>query len=238
VPVHLREVVATALAKDPAQRFSSMADFASALRGGPIVVGAAAAASELPAPPAEVAADAPDATRILTAVGAAAVPPPGTPPPATSDRRRPAWLPWAGAALGVLLVVLLLAWLTRGEEPATTASTGSEEPVASASLSASSSPSAKPSKAAAIVIDAGDYVGLPKDEAKSRLEDLGLKVKETKLDNVEGHEENTVADIDPTGRVREGTEITLSVWGKPVVAVPEPKPGHGDKGKGHKKKGH
>jgi eukaryotic-like serine/threonine-protein kinase len=236
VPAHLREVVTTALAKEPSERFSSMADFAAALRGGPVVVPAAAAASELPAPPAPVEEDAPDATRVMTSVATAtAVPPRGT-PPAAPRRRRPAWLPWVGAALGVLLVVVLLAWLGRGEEPATTASTGSDEP----SASVSASPSSKPSSAPGVVIDPDDYIGLPKDEAKKRLEDLELKVKETKLDNVEGHEENTVADIDPTGKVMKGAEITLSVWGKPVVAVPEPKPKpeHGGKGKGHEKKGH
>jgi serine/threonine-protein kinase len=234
VPAHLREVVATALAKDPAQRFSSMADFASALRGGPVTVPAAAAAAALPEPPAEVEPDAPDATRVLPA--GAAVPPRGTPPPTATARRRPAWLPWVGAALGVLLVVVLLAWLGRGEEPATTAADpGSDTP----SAAEASSPSPSRTRAPAIVVNADDYVGRPKDEARSRLEDLGLRVKEVKVDNLEGRPEGTVADVDPTGKVRKGTEITLSVWGKPVVekAPPKPKPKHG-KGKGHGKKGH
>ncbi len=43
VPDQLRRVVATALAKDPAERFASMAAMADALRGGPVTAGAAAA---------------------------------------------------------------------------------------------------------------------------------------------------------------------------------------------------
>jgi eukaryotic-like serine/threonine-protein kinase len=234
VPAHLREVVATALAKDPDQRFASMADFAAALRGGPVVVPAAAAAAALPQPPADVEPDAPDATRVLPVAAATTLPPRGTQPAATSRRGRPAWLPWAGAALGVLLVVVLLAWLGRGEEPATTAVDEPSGPASSTPASSSPSPSA--SRTPGIVIRAEDYVGLPKDDAKSRLEDLGLKVKEEKVDNVEGQPEETVADVAPTGRVEPGDEVTLSIWGKPIVekVVPE-KPG---KGKGHKKKGH
>ncbi len=239
VPAHLREVVATALAKDPAQRFSSMADFAAALRGGPIVVAAAVAASELPTPPAEVepgGSDAPDATRLLTAV-AAPVPPRGTPPPSAAPSRRPSWLPWAGAALGVLLVVVLLAWFADGDE---TAPTADRSPADSPATSASATPSTKPSRAPGIVIVADDYLGLPKEDAKRRLQDLGLKVGEQKVQNLEGETEGTVADIDPTGKVQEGDLVTLSVWDKPVVQAPEPKtkPAHGGKGKGHEKKGH
>jgi serine/threonine-protein kinase len=240
VPAHLREVVATALAKDPAQRFGSMADFAAALRGGPVTAAAvtgAAAAAALPEPPA-VEQDAPDATRILTPATAATTLPPRGSPPATAHRRhRPAWLPWVGAALGVLLVVVLLAWLGQGDDPASTPSDTPSTPAASASDSPSSSPTGTP--APGIVIRAEDYVGLPKDEAKSRLEDLGLKVKEEKVENLEGRPEDTVADIDPTGRVRKGDEITLSVWGKPVVQQVTPGEPHGKgKNKGHEKKGH
>ncbi len=140
-----------------------------------------------------------------------------------------------GAALGVLLVVVLLAWLGQGDEPS---STPSDTPsVSAASASDSPSPSPTRTRTPGIVIRAEDYVGLPKDEAKSRLEDLGLKVKEEKVENLEGRPENTVADIDPTGRVRKGDEITLSIWGKPVVEQVTPGKPHG-KGKGHEKKGH
>jgi hypothetical protein len=234
VPAHLREAVSTALAKDPAQRYASMADFAAALRGRPVVPAAAAMAA-LDEPATVVEHDGPDATRVLTSAGAAtALPPHGTGPDGTSRHGRPAWLPWAGAALGVLLVVVLLAWLGRGDEPVTTAVEQPSGPTSSTSASSSPSPTASPTPG--IVVRAEDYVGLPKDDAKSRLEGLGLKVKEEKVDNLEGQPEDTVADIAPTGRVEPGDEVTLSIWGKPIVEKVEPeKPG---KGKGHKKKGH
>jgi serine/threonine-protein kinase len=213
VPTHLRDVVTTALAKDPGQRFTSMADFAGALRGGPIKVPAAAAAATLAGAPAPVEADPPDATRVLTATPAAAPAPP-TPAP-RRQRPRPAWLPWAGAALGVLLVVVLLAWLGQGDEPAATAGETTDTSTAAAS-SDKQSPS-KQATPAGIVIVADDYIGTDKDVAKDRLKTLGLKVKEEKVENLEGRPEDTVADISPTGEVQEGDEILLSVWDAPVV---------------------
>jgi serine/threonine-protein kinase len=242
VPAHLREVVTTALAKDPHQRFTSMADFAVALRNGPIKAGAAAEAAALPEPPAPVE---PDGTRLLTAVTPAAAPPaptaPLTPgPPTPTSRHRPPWLPWAAAALGVLVVVVLLAWLGRGDETASPSGSTPDAPAASATGSPSQAAS-KPTTTPGVVIAADDYIGLPKDQARSRLQGLGLKVTEEKVQNPEGRPQDTVADIDPTGKVQRGDEITLSVWDKPIVQqpAPEPKPAKGKgHGKGHKKKGH
>jgi serine/threonine-protein kinase len=168
------------------------------------------------------------------------VPPAGPAP----RRSRPTWLPWAGAALGVLLVVVLLAWLAPGDQTApTTAGSPADEPTTatgSATSSTPATPSARPSRAPGIVLAAGDYIGLTKDDAKHRLQDLGLKVDEQKVQNLQGETEGTVADIDPTGTVRKGDLVTLSVWDKPEVSAPEqkPKPAHGGKAKGHEKKGH
>ena len=89
VPPGLREIVATALAKDPAARFASVRDFAAALRGGPVragdatttagaptrVSGAAAGAAAGAALGAAGAAAAEDGTRVL----GAPVPAPGAP---------------------------------------------------------------------------------------------------------------------------------------------------------------
>ncbi|MGZ8738012.1 MAG: protein kinase domain-containing protein [Nocardioides sp.] len=236
VPARLREVVTTALAKDPGHRFTSMADFAGALRGGPIRVSASAAAT-LAAGPAPVEADQPDATRVMTAA-----PAPAPARPARRHRPPPAWLPWAGAALGVLLVVTLLAWLGQGDEPAATADDGTDTPTAAAS---EKQPSSKKAAPAGIVIVADYYIGMDKDAAKDRLEDLGLAVKEEKFENLEDRPEDTVADISPTGEVQEGDEILLSVWDEPVVdqvvpddddGVDEKAPKGKGKAKGHKEK--
>ncbi len=98
VPDHLQAVVATALAKDPADRFASAADLADALRGDPV-------SGPVPAGP---------ATQLLTV--------PATPTDA-DDRRRgaalPGW-PYLAAAASVLLVVAVIA-LTTGDEPTTVA---------------------------------------------------------------------------------------------------------------------
>ena len=89
VPPGLREIVATALAKDPADRFASVRDFAAALRGGPVrsgdatttagtptrVSGAAAGAAAGAALGTAGAAAAEDGTRVL----GAPVPAPGDP---------------------------------------------------------------------------------------------------------------------------------------------------------------
>ena len=180
-----------------------------------------------------VEADQPDATRVMTAAPASA------PPPSAPRRDRPAWLPWAGAALGVLLVVVLLAWLGQGDEPAATAQDSADEPVASASEQRSPSPT-KQAAPEGIVIVADDYIGMDKETAKKQLEELGLKVKDEKVENLENRPEDTVADISPTGEVQEGDEILLSVWDEPVVeqVVPDDEKASKGKAKGHKGKGH
>ena len=72
------------------------------------------------------------------------------------------------------------------------------------------------------------------------LEDLGLKVEDRTVDNPGDQEEDTVADVSPSGKVDAGETVTLSVYDKPAeVEVPEtplstdatPK----NKGKGKKK---
>jgi serine/threonine-protein kinase len=236
VPERLREVVATALAKDPQQRFGSMAALAEALRGGAIPGSGAAAAAGVPeqppvAEPIPRDADGPQGTRVLTGVVPTAV--------NRGDRRRPAWLPWAAAALGVLLVVVLVSVAVggRGDDPVVA------EPSATAEEPADEEPG-KSAEPETFDLDAQDYVGMPKDEAKAELEALGLKVKDEQVANLEGQEEGTVADVDPTRRLQDGDQVTLSVWGPaPQLTDDEDdgddgddKPGKGNgKAKGKKK---
>lgn len=237
VPERLREVVATALAKDPQQRFGSMAALAEALRGGALAVPGAAAAAGVPeqppvAEPVPLDVDGPQGTRVLTGV---------VPPAAGSrdDRRRPAWLPWLAAVLGVLLVVVLVSVAVgdRDDEPVVA------EPSGSAEEPADEEP-AEPSEPETFSLDAQDYVGMPADEAKAELEALGLKVEDEQVANLEGQQEGTVADVDPTRRLQDGDQVTLSVWGPaPELTDDEDdgddgddKPGKGNgKAKGKKK---
>ncbi|MGZ4753180.1 MAG: PASTA domain-containing protein, partial [Oryzihumus sp.] len=250
VPAHLRDVTAAALAKDPARRIPSAGELAAALRGAPVP------AVPAPAPagddaPTVVAAGVPgagaaaamaaglhdhpdDGTRVMT------TPPPGPVIPPHDDRRRrvlPAWLPWAGAALAVLVVVVLIAMLSGGDgqTPAADAGAqGSAGATASPSSSPSSSPSASPTGP---VVRRADYVGQPHDQAKKALEGLGYTVQETKVANPGNQVEGTVADVSPTGVVPTGSPITLSVWDTAPKAAPAPtQHGHGHgKGKGKKK---
>ena len=78
IPGHLRAVVDRALAKDPAERFGSAAEMASALRGG---LDTATRVMELPQAPAAAR----DPRRAL-----------------------PPWWPWVAAAAAVLLVIVLV----------------------------------------------------------------------------------------------------------------------------------
>ncbi len=230
VPDRLRSVVATALAKDPHQRFASMAALAEALRGG--AVPAAAAATDLPGQ-APLQEQTREGTRVLTGV----VPPA---PPRRAERRRPGWLPWVAAALGVLLVVVLVSALTgdgADDDPVATPATQPQEK----SPAAEEPTGESQTEPEALSLDEGDYLGRPEDAVKQELEQLGLKVKGDKVDNPGGEVEGTVAALSPTDGLVEGDEVTLSVWG-PEPKVDEKhdgdhdKPGKG-KGRGKGKKG-
>jgi len=206
VPENLRAIVATALAKDPQQRFGSMAALAEALRGGSLAVPGAAAAAGVPeqppvAEPIPSETGSPDGTRLLTGL---------VPAPATSDRgtRRPGWLPWAAAALGVLLVVVLVS-LAVGRE----STDGGDEAAAPAASGDTGQREAAPQEEVVIDLDEAEYVGLTREDAKARLEELGLKVKDEKVANLDGQAEGTVAGLSPTGGLTEGDQVTLEVWG-------------------------
>ncbi len=241
VPAHLRETVAVALAKDPAARFISAAAFATALHGGPVVAGTTdpaadaptAVAAAAPVAGAAVAAAAVDrgsaaaddgGTRVL---GTTPSPAPSGPEP---RRRRPAWLPWVAAGAAVLVAVVALAALAnnRADTPSgaasgtpshtpsrTTSATPSRTPSPTPSRSASETPSPSPSPSAddLVTVDPADYVGRPKDEVKKELEDLGLEVDDTTVDNPGDQEKDTVADVSPSGQVEPDSTVTLSVYG-------------------------
>jgi tRNA A-37 threonylcarbamoyl transferase component Bud32 len=191
VPEHLRTVVDTALVKDPAQRFASMAAFAEALRGGVAAV---------PEPDAAAGG-----TRVLTGVV-----PVAAPEPPAHRVGRPAWLPWVAAAAAVLLVVVVTSMVLGDETDPT--GPDSPAPAASAEEPADEAP-AKPAEPETFDLDAQDYVGKPKDEATAELEALGLEVRDEQVANLEGQDEGTVADVDPTRGLQDGDQVTLSVWG-------------------------
>lgn len=222
VPDHLRQATAVALAKDPAQRFATMSAFAGALRGTETVAAPAPAAAAVDADP--------TATRVM------AVPPaaPATPTADTRRRRAPAWLPWVLAAAAVLAVVLLVALLGQSADDPDRSGSDSGPGGTSASTGPSATPSATQEPAPSTVeVDADDYRGQPKDTAKAALEDLGLKVKEQRVENDGSLTPDTVLDVAPVGTLEEGAEVTLTVAG-PAPKPTHEAPGH-SKGKGPKK---
>ena len=155
---------------------------------------------------------------------------PGPPDPDRErrDRRRtPAWLPWLLAAAAVAAVLVVVAILANGrDEGRTTGETPSSSPSASRSVKPSTTPtssaptptsSAPTTKAPETVqVDAGDYVGRPAEDASKDLKALGLKVREQKVDNPGDQQQDTVADVNPTGDVTKGSTVTLSVYDAPA----------------------
>ena len=185
---------------------------------------------------------------MITSTGA----PPPDDEPSGPPRRLPGWLPWAAAGAVALAVVLLGIALLSNDRSGTQDASGrqtssgapsvattrassqpSEEATStpSAEATTSSPPSASPSDDL-IRVDAADYVGRPKDDAKSDLKDLGFEVDDTTVDNPGDAEEDTVADVSPTGLVAPGSTITLSVYDEPVSEAPTPSDNGDDGGQG------
>ena len=239
VPAALREAVSVALAKDPDARFATAADFARALRGGPVhaaeaptvVAGAAPAAAGMMAAAAARSGD--DGTRVLTQPRPAAA-------TTRPDRRRmPAWLPWAAAALGVLVIVIALATLGRGDDVNPDDNQAADSPSASTSEQPSEPATSKsPPPDDRVRVVAADYIGRSKDEAKKDLEELGFKVEEQMVENPDGQEKDTVADVTPSGLVEPDETITLSIWDsppeEPESEEPQSKGNGAEKGKKEK----
>jgi serine/threonine-protein kinase len=220
VPAHLRQTVSVALAKDPAARFASVRDFATALRDGPVRAGPGTPTAAHVAP--GVGAD--DVTRVQRPVPVAdrAVVAP-VPPPRDDRRRLPGWLPWLLAAAAVLALVWVLTRVTGGDQDpgSDSASPSPSAPSSSSTPTRRASPTRTPSSAAARVdVVASRYVGLPADEAEAALERLGLDVDQVTVENPEGRQEGTVAAVNPSGLVDRGSTVVLSVFDD----APDPTP--------------
>ena len=230
VPAPLAAVVLTALAKDPADRFASAADFATALRD-PDVAGldpAAAEAATAVVPAAQVAPAEP-ATAVLTGVGAPLAAAPPTGPLATTtagqgadDRRG---FPWATLLIVValvavvVLVVVLLLTSGDGDEPI---ERSTERPTRSQSQEPSEEPTT-PSAPATVEVVEGDYTGRDYREVQADLKALGLNTVLNELDNDGSQQPGIVDGVNPTGTLTQGDSVTISYWG-PAPETPTPTP--------------
>jgi hypothetical protein len=196
VPPALAHVVRRALAKDPAERYADGAAFAAALREA----GTGAPAGVVPPP---------DSTQVLPAtaaaapVAAAAAATSQTPQAAepvqsrvttTTERNR-----WPMYAVGVVaLLVLAVLLVAHPWTDNTSSDDGGTTPGAET-----------------VRVRAAAYIGDPVEDVKAALADKGLKTKTNEIDNSGDHDAGTVADLDPTGRVKKGSTITLDVWAEP-----------------------
>ena len=122
VPGEVRQLIARAMAKQPADRFPSAADFAAAAyaASGPLdwqkVTGTSLLSPLSPAAPTRVTQPRTATTRAVPLPRSVSPAPP--PPPVEPPRRRPAALVLVMAAIAVLVVMLGVAYaLTTGDKP-------------------------------------------------------------------------------------------------------------------------
>jgi serine/threonine-protein kinase len=244
VPQRLRDVVDRACSKDPAARFADGAAMSAALRGEQPVWPEADATTVLPA--ATPTTGPADGTRVmpLPDAGPATTVLPRDARDDRDDRDRRRTGAWVLAAVLALALLVPLGWGLRqlvgaGDDPAGTASddpgtTASSQPTRSASVQT-------------VRVRADDYLGLPQADAESRLREVGLVPRVEGRTNDGSAQAGTVAGVSPTGRVRVGDTVTLSVWDEPAPApgptgdkgpkAPKDKGGPGGKGGPKKGKG-
>jgi tRNA A-37 threonylcarbamoyl transferase component Bud32 len=204
VPEATRAIVERAMAKDPADRFTSAAALAEAAR-------AVAAGHSLVPPPARPSG--PPPTALMTA-------------PAPRGPGRPPRSVLVGVAAGVVLALLLgvgiAATLRSGDRAADVARPASS-PTATRTVEPEGAAVTPPleavedSSAAWVVLDPADYVGRPVAEVRNELVALGLEVDE----QVSGRtgRAGRVAGVAPA-RVRSGDTVTVAVF--PAVAERAP----------------
>lgn len=229
----VRNLVYSAIAKRPEDRPATAAHFAraaQALRRGDIA-GAAAAVPGVAGGTVALDASTSATTRVLPTVGSGA-----DTTPSPDARRRSPWM-WPLIAIVSLLAVALIAIIIvfavqpRGgdDEPSTPPpSTPSETP--------SETPSASPTSDT-VLINRGDYIGLSVDEAIAKLDATG---GEFEIAQAEGPvadapgKVGTVQNIAPSGNVRKGQTITLTVYRAPgtppTPSAPVPDSSSGDAG--------
>ncbi|HEX6249632.1 MAG TPA: protein kinase [Nocardioidaceae bacterium] len=198
VPPRMRAIVDKALAKDPADRFASAADLATALRGGEVPgLGLPAAGA------ASAAALGPEATQVLQR------PPTDVPPtaavpadePTHRRSRLPAWWPWLVAAMAVAAIILATAAF---------AGNGGEEPAAADPTTA---PSATAEADDRVRVREADYVGRSFKDVEKELAALGLDVEQEKVAATSPEQEkDTVGSVRPVGLLDPGSTVTVQVW--------------------------
>jgi serine/threonine protein kinase len=209
----VRNLVTTSIAKRPEDRPSSAAHLAraaQALRRGD-VAGAIAAVPGV-AGGAALAAGATTATRVMTST---ATPPGGIP---TDEKRRNPWT-WPLIAIIALLAVALIAIIiVLALRPPGNGGNPSSTPSVSTIPSPSQTTTAPPGTASIV---RSEYQGLSFEDAEAKLEALAMDFAIERATGSAAPDPDLVdhvQDINPTGNVKRGSTITLTVYG----AFPDP----------------
>ncbi|QNO37503.1 serine/threonine protein kinase [Protaetiibacter sp. SSC-01] len=229
----VRNLVYSSIAKRPEDRPATAAHLAraaQALRRGDIA-GAAAAVPGVATGAVAVDSATGAATRVLPTAGTGT-----TPVTSTAERRRSPWM-WPLIAIVSLLAVALIAIIIviavqpRG---------GGDDPSAPPSTPVSTPPSEEPSATPTsdtVLINRDDYIGLPVGEAVAMLDATGGQFEirqETGAPAPSPGQVDTVQSITPSGNVRKGQTITLTVYGAfpppSSPSAPSPSSTSGDPG--------
>jgi tRNA A-37 threonylcarbamoyl transferase component Bud32 len=209
VPPALAEVVRHALAKDPAERYADGAAIAAALRGA--ADGAVPVAVPIPTPAA-------DHTQVLAATApvaaGATVEPPREPLAEGPAPRRPRAARWPLVAAGLLALAVIAALLVAHLWSRDTGAGGTD-------ASAAGADTVRVPKA---------YLGEPVEDVVAALREKGLQTRVETRENPGGRDVDTVADLDPTGKVEKGATITIGAWGQPPADEPTDQGDKGDRG--------
>jgi len=218
IPEPVRHLVYACIAKSPQDRPASAAhlaraaqalrhgDVATAVLSVPLLAQSGGLTAETAVFGGQTAA-----TRILprgAAAGGA-----GTAAVATAapPRRNPWMIPLiaivAVLAVALIAILVLLAVNSSGTGPDPTAS------APSGSATPSTAPTTPAPTASGIFINADDYVGQSFTDVRTALGDLGLKVVRADGGVADTPDKNgTVQDVNPTGNLNPGDEITVTVW--------------------------
>jgi eukaryotic-like serine/threonine-protein kinase len=232
----VRNLVLACIAKNPADRPASaghLARAATALRRGDVAAAATAVPAVLGAggnggnggstmllPQ----AGATQATTVLPAAGAGAglaAGAAGAGDPATDEdgeRVRKKRSPWTIplivliALLAIMLIGTVIALVVNNQGNTPPPTTGSSTPT----QTPTSTPTPTQTTPTTAQINRDDFVGLPIDEARANLEALGMVVNAQEGNTApDPSQQGLVYEVNPTGPVRIGTEVTLSYYSAP-----------------------